>query len=187
MKRPAGSKHSISFLSRSLKKIGRSVGRKNPSAIARQVMSHPKIRREIVKVMGKVIRKDMLQVCSKSTPSLLRNRSPEALKSFCWTDLVEELKERAPVFSQILTECVTRRQRKRSKEGKSYSIRDSAVIGVCAAVLLRHRNQNLNLFQRLVSVLFYSAHSPQRVSHTLAISLTFNSHSCRFSNECKNC
>ena len=58
MKRPAGSQHTISFLSRSLKKVGRSVGRKKPGAIARQVMAHPKIRKAIVKVMGKVIRED---------------------------------------------------------------------------------------------------------------------------------
>ena len=100
MKRPAGSQHTISFLSRSLKKVGRSVGRKKPGAIARQVMAHPTIRKAIVKVMGKVIREDMQRVCSKKTPSMLRKRSPAALKSFCWKDLSEELERTAPVFTQ---------------------------------------------------------------------------------------
>ena len=165
MKRPAGSQHTISFLSRSLKKVGRSVGRKKPGAIARQVMAHPKIRKAIVKVMGKVIREDMQRVCSKKTPSMLRKRSPAALESFCWKDLSEELERTAPVFTQILTECVTRKRRKRSVVGKSYSAQDTAVMGVCAAILLRHRNQRLNLFQRIVSILMYSGHAPQRVSY----------------------
>ena len=93
VKRPAGSQHTISFLSQSLKKVGR----KKPGAIARQVMAHPKIRKAIVKVMGKVIREDMQRVCSKKTPSMLRKRSPAALKSFCWKDLSEELERTAPV------------------------------------------------------------------------------------------
>jgi hypothetical protein len=66
-------------------------------------MSHPRIKKEVLKVVGREIRKDMQQVCSKNNPSMLREKSPEALKSFCWKDLQEELEKRAPVFSKILT------------------------------------------------------------------------------------
>ena len=54
-KRRPGSKHSIHYLSRSLKKLGRSVGRSNPGAIARQVLSHAKIKKEVIKILGKLV------------------------------------------------------------------------------------------------------------------------------------
>ncbi len=57
-KRQSGSKDSVTYLRRSMKKIGRSVGRSNPAAIARQVMSHSRIKKEVLKVIGKRVRKE---------------------------------------------------------------------------------------------------------------------------------
>ena len=163
VKRPRGSKHSVHYLTPSMKKLGKSVGRRNSRSVARQVVNHRRIREYVLRQLGRLIRKDMEHMCSTKKPSMLRKGSLEAMKSFCWEDLVKELENSSPLFCQLLRECVTRKRRKASKRGRSYAVNDSAVIGVCAAILLHHRNANMNLVQRIVSALLYSGHAPKQV------------------------
>ena len=152
MKRPPGSKHSIHYLTHSMKKVGRSVGRRNCSSIAKQAMNHTRIRQFILKRVGKLIRKDMERICSKQASSILRERSPDAMKSFTWADFIQEMEQSSPVFCQMLKECVQRKRRK-AKQGTSYAVDDAAVIGMSVAMLLRHRNTRMNLVQRIISTL----------------------------------
>ena len=91
--------------------------------------------------------------------SILRKRSPDAIKSFTWADFIQEMD---PVFCQILKECVHRKRSKPSKQGTSYAVDDAAVIGMSAAILLRHRNTHMNLVQRIISTLLYGGHAPKQ-------------------------
>lgn len=161
-KRKSGSKHSISYVTRSLKKLGRSVGRSNPAAIARQVLTHGKVKTEVLKAVGKLVRKEMMYLCKRKTLSLLRG-SPKSLETFSWEQLSDELCQNAPVFCQVIKMCVVRKRRKTSKKGRSNKIDDNNVTGIIAALLLRHRNQRMNLFQRIVSLVLYSGHAPKKV------------------------
>lgn len=101
----------------------------------------------------------MGRVWSTKTPSMLRKCTVKAMKKFNWEDLVTELKDTSPTFCQVL-QGVFRRRRKASKRRKSYAISESAVVGMCVAILLRHHNVNMNLVQRIVSALLYSGHAP---------------------------
>ena len=166
MKRKAGSKHSISYLSHSLKKVGRSVGRKNPAAIARQVASHARIRKHLVKEMGKLIQKEMRRTCEIKNPSFLRGCEVDNMLSFTWSFLIKELGKTAPTLLQLLTDSVARKRRRGHSTKPSHHAKDEAIIGVCAAIMLCHHYQHMNLFQRLVSVLLYSDHVPVQVSNT---------------------
>ena len=126
-------------------------------------MSHPKIKKGILKVLRKLIVKEMKQVCQKKTSSMLRKTSAEALKSFSWDDLLAELEKTAPVFCQILKECVNVKRRNGSAKRRFYSTDSATIIGVVAAILLRHHNEHLNLVQRIISILLYSGHAPKQV------------------------
>ncbi len=150
-------------LTRSMKKIGRSVGRSNPSAIARQVMAHSKVKEAVIKVTGSVVRKEMKVLCKRSAPSILRDTSPKAMQSFKWDTLIDELKMNAPTLLQILQGCTRTKRRGVSTRGKTYTVPDNTIIGLCAAILLCHRNTQMNLVQRIISVLLYSGHTPKQV------------------------
>lgn len=78
MKRRPGSRHTIHYLAGSMKKIGKSVGRRNCRSIAKQVMSHQRIRKCILLKVGKLLKKDMKNICSKKTSSMLRKCTPDA-------------------------------------------------------------------------------------------------------------
>ena len=151
MKRRPGSRHTIHYLAGSMKKIGKSVGRRNCRSIAKQVMSHQRIRKCILLKVGKLIKKDMNNICSNKTSSLLRKRTPDAMRSFAWRDLVQELEQHSPTLYQVLKDCVYRKRRKVSGWGVLYRANENTIIGTCAhylwcaAILLRHHKTHMNL------------------------------------------
>jgi len=138
------------------------VGRRNPASIARQVMSHGAIRKHVVRQVGKLIKKEMRCTCEVKTSSILRGRDVESMMEFTWSSLIKELGQTAPTLSQLFTDCATRRKRRCSTK-PSHQAKDETIACVCAAIMLCHHNQQMNMFQRLVSVLLYSDHVPVRV------------------------
>ena len=46
---------------------------------------------------------------------------------------------------------------------RSYRPSNSAILGVCAALLLRHRNHNLNAVQRIISIILHGGHAAKWV------------------------
>ena len=67
VKRPHGAKHSVHFLTPSMKKLGKSVGRRNSRSVARQVLNHRRIRENVPHQLGRLIRKDMEHVQHQET------------------------------------------------------------------------------------------------------------------------
>ena len=161
-------KAEVHHLTRSLKKLGRSIGRRSRRSIARQCMNDSGIKRRIIQITGERIRKEMKTMCGLSSISLLRDFAPERLRSFQWKDLVEEMQRDAPTLLEILQGCVMRNKRKK-QVGMSYRFKDESIIGICAAILLRHQNPQMNLIQRIVSLLLYSGHAPKQVSTNVTL------------------
>ncbi len=156
------SKANVHYLTHSLKKIGRSVGRRSRAGIARQCMKDAKIKSSVIQLTVKTIKKEIKAMCAYKNGSLLLDRSSYGLSSFNWDNLIEELKRHAPTLFEILHGCVTR---KKPKNSRSYRVKDEGVIGICAAILLRHQNHHMNLVQRILSLLLYSGHAPKMVCH----------------------
>ena len=93
-------------------------------------------------------------MCSDKTNSVLRADPTIELKVFKWDTLLAELSQNAPVFLSLLHAATHTR---RNRENKS------AVIGLCAAVLIKHRFQKMNVVQKLISLILYAGHSGKKV------------------------
>ena len=93
--------------------------------------------------------------------------SPDDLQNFTWDRLCEELQRKAPTVHFFLTACCDVKRRERPlKHGQKKVIgrtSPSAVVGVCASVLLRHRNQQMNMLQHLVSLILHRGHAGKQV------------------------
>lgn len=150
--------HPISSAS-GFKSLVRGVARRSHSSIARQALANVKIRRYVLSSLRKYISKEMKIVSSKKHSSILRGRSVEHLKSFSWETLEEEIKTKAPTLYGLLCACV----RVKRKTGQN-SPSSTSVLGVCAAILLRNYNQNMNLLQRIVALILHSGRSSKQVS-----------------------
>ena len=130
-------------------------------------MHHPKTRATCLKVLEKDIQKELTKVASKkSGSSCLHQKTLGALQSFTWEKLHQELKSKAPTFYRVLIGCVNVHRRKQTDKTslpKTHCPGNSIVLGMCAALLLWHRNQHLNLVQRIISLILYSGHTGKQV------------------------
>jgi len=79
-------KAQVHHFSRSLKKLGRSVGRKNWWSIAQQCMNDSKIKKCRIQITRQHVCKEMKAMAGLSSISLLQNFTPERLQSFQWED-----------------------------------------------------------------------------------------------------
>ena len=154
-------------LTRSLKSLGRSVGRKNRPSIARQAMKDVKIRKKVIEIMGKELSKELKHVSSLKVNSLLRDRTAQAVESFSWSQLNQELNKEAPATFSLLQQCAHVKRRTRKGKGSRRSARrtpsEDAIVGLCMSILLRGRSQRMNLVQRIVSMLLFGSHAPKQV------------------------
>ena len=96
------SKARVFQLSRSLKSLGRSVGRRNRSSIARQAMKDSRIRKKVVERMGKLMSQELTNLASLKSNSMLRNCSCQALEQFSWKELLVELEKETPITLSLL-------------------------------------------------------------------------------------
>ena len=152
---------------RSLKKLGRSVGRANRSAIARQVVRDERIRTRVIELLGTHMGKEMKKLCTKEVMSVLRKADSDSVQQFSVKSIIEEMKTHAPSVLTVLRGCVHGRRRSRAKKQKSRMIDVDTVVGVCCAILLRGRSQKMNLLQRIISLILFCGHASKRVSNTV--------------------
>ena len=104
----------------------------------------------------------MTRVVSKKGASCLCQKTLEELNSFTW----DNLHLKAPTLHRVLMGCVSVHRRERAGKGKGRRVRHPhgyAALGICAAILLRNRNQHLNLVQRLISLILHSGHAGKQV------------------------
>ena len=123
--------------------------------MAIECLREHRTRRHLLKRVGMLVHNELILLCSDSTNSILRQQSVLQLKEFTWSKLSAELKNKAPTFLTILNEC-THTRRPRSNQ--------DAVIGMCAALLLKHRFSKMSLVQKIMSLILYDGHSGKQVS-----------------------
>ena len=102
-----------------------------------------------------------IHACLKG--SHLRDTSIEAVKSFSWDDIFAEFERHAPTLFKVLKGCVSVKSRKRPHCKVSKRPNQSIVLCVCGSILLRNKNANMNLLQRVVSLLLSAGHVSKQV------------------------
>ncbi len=157
-----------------LKTLTRSIGRQNYCSIARQAMMVPRIHQKVLGILAKDIQKELTKICAKKNQSILRSSSPECLRSFTWDALLAELDTYAPNLKAVLRGAVHVKRRirpliGRKKPAKSHRPSEEAILCVCAAIILKHKNIHMNLMQRIVSLIItqWSCFKAGNFSHAL--------------------
>lgn len=102
-------------------------------------------------------------MCSFEVNSILRKKLPKDLTTFEWEKFTRELEEYAPSLLKLLRGCI-QKQKRPKKVSRQPKYNEDAIVGISIAILLRYRNQRLNLIQRIVSILLYCGHAPKSVS-----------------------
>ena len=104
-----------------------------------------------VNKVAMAVREEVKKMCSHSVKSVLQNNSP---LNFCWSDLLSELNIHAPTLMTILNYATQTRRERRNRDG---------VKGMCAAILLKFRYDEMSVVQKLISTILYAGHSSKQV------------------------
>lgn len=148
-----------------LKRLTRSVGRKKYSSIARAGLKQKVLRNHVIKALSTEIQKEFSVMCSCKTASLFRDKSRDGFSRFTWNAVSNELQKHASIFFSILSGCVAvkRRVKKSVKKHNKNCPNSTAIIGVCATILLRNKNSHMNLFQHIMSIILHAGHASKQV------------------------
>ena len=135
--------------------MGKALARGSRKKIALECLSDAVTRTHVLKGIGREVRQEMKVMCSEATSSILKSNKKEDLSSFSWSKLSEELSTNAPLFLSILEECTKTRLARPNRQ---------AVVGVCAAVLLKHRFNQMSLLQKILSLILFNGCASKAVS-----------------------
>ena len=122
-------------------------------------MKDSKMQMYTIQLLGLTVRKEIATMCSDHVNSLLRDQSASALTGFMWGKLYDELTIHAPKLLALLECCTHTRKPRRNR---------MAVIGMCAALLLKFRFRRMSLVQKILSLILYAGHSGKQVMFDLA-------------------
>ena len=149
------SKPSYFHLTQSLKRLGRYVGRGNRRSIARAAVDNLTLRPELVSAMCQAVGAEMKGVCSDSHDSILRMKNKTALEHFSWETVWCELEQKAPTLMAFLVGL--------APPSKRQSEHIKPALSLCASILLKLRNDKINLVQSVISLVMKAGHATKSV------------------------
>ncbi|XP_019861291.1 PREDICTED: uncharacterized protein LOC109589693 [Amphimedon queenslandica] len=136
--------------------------RKSKRKIATECLADKKSRQYTLSSISRTIETEVKRMSSVN--SILCSQSPDHLKFFHWDMIYNELQSKAPVLLQFLVSATNTKTKRKNR---------IAVICTCAAIILKYRYRNLNLLQKVLSLILYSSHCSKKVySRFNAIELT---------------
>ena len=97
-------------------------------------------------------------------PSVLRDKSFETMRDFSWAAILIEAKERCPTLLDVITAICCRREGQNAQRSGAMQI---APIGTIYSLLLHQFNRELNLVQRINTVLLANGQAETKVCFRL--------------------
>ena len=137
-------------LTLSLRKIGRSLGRRNKRSIAIQAVRHPRVCNHVVSLIGEKLAKEMKAMCAKKNNSILRQKPVDAIQTFRVENVIDEMEKLAPHTLTLLRSCLSGRTKPKAKNvnGKGQTqvrmFDIDRIVAICCAVILRGRSQSVH-------------------------------------------
>ncbi|XP_028410627.1 uncharacterized protein LOC114533317 [Dendronephthya gigantea] len=133
-----------------------------PKEIASAIMGIPVIERCVKAIILEKIDKDCKSLCSKKFASILRTPRSEhsqLAKIFCWSGILNEMKERAPDILNVLTTIAA--------PNLMLDGRQVPPICMAYALLMNTRNRELSMVQKMNTVVIGAGHATEKTFRRL--------------------
>lgn len=133
-------------------------------SLAKAVMGHNALRKAVILSVLDQLESECSKLCQKSTPPPLFCKVPVSeIEEFQSDKFIQELKDKAPLFLQILSSITHNDHRNKWKCGTAHNP------GICmaAAVVMKERNQKMTREQSLISQMLFASHVDKQVIHHL--------------------
>ena len=112
--------------------------------------------------IGRKIRAEIKRLSMCSNSSILRYNTSNDLKNFKFERILEIIQANAPFLLSIFLSA-TKTQVPRYNR--------TMIICVCVSILLKYRCKNLNLLQKIISLVLYASQCSQKVRYSISISM----------------
>lgn len=129
----------------------KSYARGNKKAAVANCFKCPVSRGFLVKHMQSLIHKELRYLCSDRLNSVLRTSK---IEEFSWDGLLDELRKHAPLYFAIMQGCTRTRTARKNQD---------SVIGMCTAILLKHKFNKMCAAQKMISLILYAGHAGKQV------------------------
>ena len=135
------------------KKAATAIARGSSMTLAKECLANEKVKGYIIKKVALMVQSEIKLMCNFQ--SVLKSKSSDDLKHFKWEMIFDELQKKAPVFLCFMMSAT------KTRNPRSNRI---PVICMCTAILLKYRFKQLNLVQKVISLLLYSGNCSKEVS-----------------------
>lgn len=132
------------------KRIGKAVARKSHKEIAVECMKNKFTCQHAIRLIGNKVKEEIRAISSSSVALVYQSKN-----SIKWSKFISAVSTCAPTLLSLLTSATKTRGPRCNQ---------SAVIGMCFALLLKHRNPKLNLVQKIISLILYAGHCSKQVA-----------------------
>lgn len=150
-------------LSKSLKKVGKYIGRGNKRSIATAVVENAALQGEVLLALCTEACKEVKKLCSDSHDSILRNTTKPAVELFTWERVWLELQLNAPLLLSLLTNLISPTKR----DDKSVK----PALCMCASILLKLQNQKVDIVQTMIGLVLKAGHATTEVLQVFSCTL----------------
>ena len=138
------------------KRIVKPLVRKNHCSVVKQCLKNDRLRSLVINGIGIKLHKEVATLCSDASLSILRDKSMQALETFTWDHIYDEMRTRSPTSLSLLEWCTKIKKPKKNKR---------SIITFVAAILCRLHRPSSSLVQRLISLILSSGHAAKSVSN----------------------
>lgn len=135
--------------------MSKAIARGSKKSLVDHCFNEPATFKYLKKKIGTIIRCEIKTMCSNKVNSVLRSSGHNSMK-FKWSILIEEMNANAPLLLNILQSCIS-----------SNSANAEAVTCMCSSLIFFHRFKQMNLVQKLISLILYAGRAGKQVSDSL--------------------
>lgn len=146
-----------------VKTLGVALSSRLPSVIASSVWLIPEVKNYIKRLhLDEIIQEceNLAKYTRGYLPSVLRDKSFEVMRDFHWEIILTEAKERCPSLLDLITAICCRREGQNAQRSGTKRI---APVATIYSMLLNQFNRELNLVQRINTVLLASGQAETKV------------------------
>ena len=130
-------------------------------SIVKQILREPQYKELMIVQIGLLIQRELRVLASRKENSLLRNKSKDALLSFSWDSMWQELAVKTPTLLTLLETVLS---------CKTMSLAKIQPIPcTIIAILAKFMNPALNLVQSYISILLHAGHCSKQVCKCMLV------------------
>ena len=133
------------------RRLTRLIIRGKPSSVAKYCLSDRTYTRGFITELSKILKQEIKNTCSVKVQSILRSKEPYSLESFIWDKVTSEAETHAPLLFNLLVNCTVEQPSQMQ------------VIGYIIAILCNLKWNQMNLPQKLISLILYAGNCSKQV------------------------